>query len=88
MLRQIADLAYRKMLSLSAIVEATVASFLAPDGADKRQAAFASRLDRLLHRVQRLERPRRHYRGHGVIAVNLLHHGFGVAACGAPRAGG
>jgi hypothetical protein len=56
MLRQIADLAERKKLSRSAIVEAAVASFLSPDGADKREAAFARRLDRLTRQVQRLER--------------------------------
>lgn len=51
-----ADLADRKKLSRSAIVEAAVASFLSPDGADKREAAFARRLDRLSRQVQRLER--------------------------------
>ena len=56
MLRQIADLADRQKLSRSAIVEAAVASFLSPDGADKREAAFARRLDRLSRQVQRLER--------------------------------
>jgi hypothetical protein len=56
MLRQIADLADRKKLSRSAIVEAAVASFLSPDGADKREAAFARRLDRLSRQVQRLQR--------------------------------
>lgn len=56
MLCQIADLADRKKLSRSAIVEAAVASFLSPDGADKREAAFARRLDRLSRQVQRLER--------------------------------
>jgi hypothetical protein len=56
MLRQIADLADRKKLSRSAIVEAAVASFLSPDGADKREAAFTRRLDRLSRQVQRLER--------------------------------
>ncbi len=56
MLRQIADLADRKKLSRSAIVEAAVASFLSPDGADKREAAFARRLDRLSRQLQRLER--------------------------------
>lgn len=56
MLRQIADLADRKKLSRSAIVEAAVASFLSPDGADKREAAFARRLDRLSRQVHRLER--------------------------------
>lgn len=56
MLRQIADLADRKKISRSAIVEAAVASFLSPDGADKREAALTRRLDRLTRQVQRLER--------------------------------
>src|SRR5215470_10403825 len=56
LLKQIADLADRKKLSRSAIVEAAVASFLSPDGADRREAAFARRLDRLSRQLQRLER--------------------------------
>ena len=56
LLKQIADLADRKKLSRSTIVEAAVASFLSPDGADRREAAFARRLDRLSRQVQRLER--------------------------------
>jgi hypothetical protein len=56
LLKQIGDLADRKKLSRSAIVEAAVASFLSPDGADRREAAFARRLDRLSRQVQRLER--------------------------------
>jgi hypothetical protein len=56
MLQQITELAHRKKLSRSAIVEAAVASFLSPDGADRREAAFARRLDRLSPQVQRLER--------------------------------
>ena len=56
MLMQIAELADRQKLSRSAIVEAAVASFLSPDGADRREAAFARRLDRLTRQVQRLER--------------------------------
>jgi DNA-binding transcriptional MocR family regulator len=56
LLKQIADLADRKKLSRSAIVEAAVASFLSPDGADRREAAFTRRLDRLSRQVQRLER--------------------------------
>ena len=56
LLKQIADLADRKKLSRSAIVEAAVASFLSPDGTDRRDAAFARRLDRLSRQVQRLER--------------------------------
>ena len=53
LLKQIADLADRKGLSRSAIVEAAVASFLSPDGADRREAAFTRRLDRLCRQVQR-----------------------------------
>ncbi len=56
MLQQITELADRKKLSRSAIVEAAVASFLSPDGADRREAAFTRRLDRLSRQVQRLER--------------------------------
>jgi len=56
LLKQIADLADRKNLSRSAIVEAAVASFLSPDGADRREAAFARRLDRLSRQIQRIER--------------------------------
>src|SRR5713101_8588473 len=56
LVKQIADLADRKKLSRSAIVEAAVASFLSPDGADRREAAFTRRLDRLSRQVHRLER--------------------------------
>lgn len=56
LLKQISDLADRQKLSRSAIVEAAVASFLSPDGADRREAAFTRRLDRLSRQMQRLER--------------------------------
>lgn len=56
MIAQINDLATRKRLTRSAIVEAAVASFLSPDGADRMEAAFTRRLDRLTRQVQRLER--------------------------------
>jgi hypothetical protein len=56
LLKQISDLADRKKLSRSAIVEAAVTSFLSPDGADRREAAFARRLDRLSRQMQRVER--------------------------------
>ena len=56
LLKQIGELADRKRLSRSAIVEAAVASFLSPDGADRREAAFTRRLDRLSRQMQRLER--------------------------------
>jgi hypothetical protein len=54
--RQVGELAVRRRLSRSAIVEAAVASYLSPDGADRLEAAFARRLDRLSRQVQRLER--------------------------------
>ena len=56
LLRQLIDLADRKRLSRSSIVEAAVASFLSPDGADRTEAAFTRRLDRLSRQIQRLER--------------------------------
>ncbi|MCZ4292255.1 CopG family transcriptional regulator [Hoeflea alexandrii] len=56
MLKQIGDLADRKGLSRSAIVEAAVASFLSPDGSDRMEAAFTRRLDRLTRQMQRVER--------------------------------
>jgi len=56
LLKQIAELADRKKVSRSAIVEAAVVSLLSPDGADRREAAFTRRLDRLSRQMQRLER--------------------------------
>ena len=53
---RINELADRKKLPRSAIVEAAVSSFLSPDHADAREAAFARRLDRLSRQVQRMER--------------------------------
>ena len=54
--KQVDELAIRRRISRSAIVEAAVASYLSPDGADRMEAAFARRLDRLSRQVQRLER--------------------------------
>ncbi len=54
--RQVDELAIRRRISRSAIVEAAVASYLSPDGSDRLEAAFARRLDRLTRQVQRLER--------------------------------
>src|SRR3954447_1282703 len=56
LLKQITELADRKKLSRSAIVEAAVASFLSPDGADRQEGALSRRLDRLSRQMQRLER--------------------------------
>lgn len=55
-LRQLIDLADRRKISRSSIVEAAVISFLSPDAADRTEAAFTRRLDRLSRQVQRLER--------------------------------
>ena len=55
-LQQVTDRASRKKLSQSAIIEAAVMSFLSPDGADRREAAFTRRLDLLTRQIQRLER--------------------------------
>ena len=54
--RQVSELAIRRRISRSAIIEAAVASWMSPDGADRLEAAFARRLDRLSRQVQRLER--------------------------------
>lgn len=54
--KQIGELAIRRRISRSAIVEAAVASYLSPDGVDRLEAAFARRLDRLSRQTQRLER--------------------------------
>lgn len=53
---QIADKAARSRMSRSAVVEAAVTSYFSPDGADRREAAFTRRLDRLSRQVMRLER--------------------------------
>lgn len=54
--KQVSELAIRKRISRSAIIEAAVTSYMSPDGADRLEAAFARRLDRLSRQVQRLER--------------------------------
>lgn len=54
--RRLAQLASLKGLSKSAIVAAALASYLSPDGGDRREAALASRLDRLTRQYDRVER--------------------------------
>jgi predicted transcriptional regulator len=44
--RQVSELAIRRRISRSAIVEAAVTSWMSPDGADRMEAAFARRLER------------------------------------------
>jgi hypothetical protein len=56
LLQKVEELAARKNLTKSLIIEAAVASFLSPDSDDRREAAFTRRLDRLSRQVERLER--------------------------------
>ena len=56
LLQKVEDLAARKNLTKSLIIEEAVASFLSPDADDRREAAFTRRLDRLTRQVERLER--------------------------------
>jgi hypothetical protein len=56
LLQKVEDLAARKNITKSLIIEAAVASFLSPDADDRREAAFTRRLDRLTRQVERLER--------------------------------
>jgi len=56
LLKRLDDLAARKGLSKSTVVEAAVASFLSPDAADQREAAITRRLDKIARSIERLER--------------------------------
>jgi predicted transcriptional regulator len=53
---QLDDYAARKRISKAVVVEAALASFLSPDGADRVEAALGRRLDRLGRQMERLER--------------------------------
>ena len=53
---QLDDYAARKRISKALVVEAALASFLSPDGADRLEAALGRRLDRLGRQMERLER--------------------------------
>ena len=53
---ELESLAARRKVSKSQIVEAALASYLSPDGADQREAAIVRRLDRLTRSIERLER--------------------------------
>lgn len=56
LIARINELAERRKIPRSAIVEAAIASFLSPDAADLREAAFTRRLDRLSRQSARIER--------------------------------
>lgn len=54
--RRLAQLAGMKGVSKSAIIASALASYLSPDGGDRREAAIAKRLDKLTRQYDRLER--------------------------------
>lgn len=54
--RRLKALAATKGVSQSGVIATALASFLSPDGADRREAAIAKRLDRLNHLFERIER--------------------------------
>ena len=54
--RSLIDYAERRGKSKSLVAEAAIATFLSPDAAERQEAAFARRLDRLTRQVERLER--------------------------------
>lgn len=54
--KQLRALAAAKGVSQSGVIATALASFLSPDGADRREAAIAKRLDRLNHLFERIER--------------------------------
>lgn len=56
LLKRLDEIATRKGLSKSTIVEAALASFLSPDAADQREAAISRRLDKMTRAIDRLER--------------------------------
>ena len=55
-MRALIDYADRRGKSKSLIAEAAIASFLSPDAAERQEATYARRLDRLSRQMERLER--------------------------------
>ena len=55
-MRSLIDYADRRGKSKSLIAEAAIASFLSPDAAERQEATFARRLDRLVRQMERVER--------------------------------
>jgi len=53
---QLADYAARKRVPQALVVEAALASYLSPDGADRLEAALARRLDRMTRQMEMIER--------------------------------
>lgn len=54
--KRLDDFAALRGVSKSAVIAAALASFLAPDSEDRREAVIAKRLDRLSRQFDRLER--------------------------------
>ena len=55
LVRQLDGMARTRGVPRTAIVEAALASYLSPDGADRIEAAVSRRLDRLTRQIDRLE---------------------------------
>jgi len=56
LMTKLADYAARKGVTQSLVLEAALASYLSPDGADRLESALARRLDRLSRQMERIER--------------------------------
>lgn len=56
LLDRLAALAAQRGVTKSSVVEAALTSFLSPDAADRREAVFVRRLDRVSRQLERLER--------------------------------
>jgi len=54
--KRVTQLCVMRGLSRSEVVAAALASFLSPEGADRREAAIARRLDKLTQQFERLSR--------------------------------
>jgi len=54
--KRLDQVAAHRGVSKSAVIAAALASFLSPDGGDRREATIAKRLDRLSRQFDRLER--------------------------------
>jgi len=56
LISRVTELADRKRITRSSVVEAALESFLSPDNAQMQEAALTRRLDRLSRQVARIER--------------------------------
>lgn len=54
--KQLESYAKERRRSLSVVAEASIASFLSPDAADRTEAVLAKRLDRIGRQIERLNR--------------------------------